>query len=605
METNENLDDIQPFCFDDIEKFSDETLNQFFTKIDEIPHIIANSKESFLNKLTTLKKIGLFITINLILDSQISTTMQIKMLKFWDFLFSTSSSSEELDILFSDGIINKLIFYSFDVSSIEILQSYMTVLKGISLKAKFIDPKKLFTISILSQDTEKKNEINQCPLYSQSVKYINHSDSVVVSAARFVVLSLCLIKYSPLQAYLSESSMLVPFDQLISNIGPDEFAFLVDFLNVAPLNLREYVIHKLRIKFSKCSLQLLCYGASFLKDSPARPMLIDTLSERIFSFSVSDTLLLGLLLFSLENKLILLNSAIKFGLITHPDIATFSKKPIPFPDTINFRNEVKLVLEEPLRASIPIISFSLALRCLEMIYSTPPHIVIESNASIINEVKLIDPNRLVQILLAPPPVSRRVDIKYLLEHQDEPENIDEDEKKVFQLFEIQVSIHRWRKMNRFTWFSLSFDQGNEIEAETEIENKNFSKTEEEVESEVPNFDLSTKEILIKNGSAKFPTSDGNYVSLSPSELILPNNRSFKTSSIYIEKKKGIKLKKFVDIMTVDQIKRSKSNLVPSNGSNPYLQHVEFASANVANSFESELANIQKKLIDKMIQGLET
>ena len=137
METNENLDDIQPFCFDDIEKFSDETLNQFFTKIDEIPHIIANSKESFLNKLTTLKKIGLFITINLILDSQISTTMQIKMLKFWDFLFSTSSSSEELDILFSDGIINKLIFYSFDVSSIEILQSYMTVLKGISLKAKF------------------------------------------------------------------------------------------------------------------------------------------------------------------------------------------------------------------------------------------------------------------------------------------------------------------------------------------------------------------------------------------------------------------------------------------------------------------------------------
>lgn len=593
METNESLDDIELLCFDNVAKFSDETLNQFFRKIDELPLIIANSDEPFLNKLSKLKKIGLFTTLNLILDIQINLTMQTKLLKLWDFLFSTSSSSEELSILFSDDTVNKLIFYPFDISSIEILQSYMTVLKGISLKVKYINPKSLFIVSILSQNSENKVEINQCPLYSQSVKYINHPDSVVVSAARFVVLNLCLIKYSLLQTYISESSMLTPFDQLINDIGPDGFAFLVDFLNIAPLNIREYIIHKLRVKFSKCSLKLLCYGASFLKDSPARPMIIDTLSDRIFTFSVTDTLLLGVLLFSLENKLILLNSAIKYGLITQPDISTFSKRPSKYPNTINFRNEVKSVLKESLRATVPIISFSLALRCLEVIYSSPPQVVIETNASIINEVKLIDPNRLIQILLNPPVVNRRFDLRYLLEHQGEKETVDEDQKIVFQLFEIQASICRWRKMNRFVWFSLSF------------ENKNALNNERETKNEALNSAVDQKINHNKNESIKFPTSDGNFVTLSPSELIIPNGRSFQTNSIYLEKKRGIKMRKFVDIMTVEQIKRSKSDIVPSNGSNPYLHHIEFASVNTTSSFESELANIQKKLINEMIEGLET
>lgn len=610
MEANEGLDSIKPFCFDDVEKFSEESLNQFFTKVDEIPRAIANSTDTFLNKLIKLKQIGLFTTLNLILDSKINTAMQTKLLKFWDFLFTTSASSEELNILFSNDTINKLIFYSFDFSSIEILQSYITVLKEISLKVKYIDAKKLFTLSVSSQNSGNKFTINECPLYSHSIKYINDSDSVVVSAARLVVLNLCLVKYPPLQAYLSESSMLGPFEQLISNIGPDEFAFLVDFLNVAPLNLREFILHKLRAKFSTCSLQLLCYGTTFLKDTPALPMLIDTLSERIFSFPVTDKLLLGILLFSLENKLILLDSAIKNGLITQPDIATFSKKTAQYPNSINFRNEVKSVLESPLRTSLPIISFSLALKCLEVIYSSPPRSVINANTSIISEVKSIDPNRAMQIFLNPPCVSRRYDIPYLLEHENDTDKIDEDEKVVFQLFEVQASICRWRKLKRFTWFSFIFDRRNTNETGniSDMDNlpkKNDDNELKDIDDENSDSNINVKLNQNKNGSLRFPTSDGNFVSLSPSELIFPNGHSFQTSSIYIDRKKGGKMRKFVDIMTIEQLKRSKSNLFPNNGSNPYLQHIEFASVNVTNSFESELTKIQKTLIERMLESLET
>ena len=87
-------------------------------------------------------------------------------------------------------------------------------------------------------------------------------------------------------------------------------------------------------------------------------------------------------------------------------------------------------------------------------------------------MKLIDPNRLIQILLNPPVVNRRFDLRYLLEHQGEKETVDEDQKIVFQLFEIQASICRWRKMNRFVWFSLSFENKNEL-FQREIWHKNI------------------------------------------------------------------------------------------------------------------------------------
>ncbi|KAK8858036.1 hypothetical protein M9Y10_013136 [Tritrichomonas musculus] len=607
METNEDLDKIKPICLTVIKNASDDILNQFFYAIDDIPIILANSPDSFLNKLIKLNEIGVFTALSLIFDNNIKSAYQIKLLKFWDFLISTASSSDELNIIFSNNLIHKLILCSFDLTSIEILQSYITVLKEISLKAKNIDPKNLFTQSSLIKNSENSYEANECPLYSHSVNYINNADSVVSGAARFIVLNLCLIKYPPLQAYLSESSMLGPFDQLINNIGPDEFAFIVDFLNVAPLNLREYIIHKIRLKFSKCPLPLLCRGAMFLKDSPARSMLIDTLSERIFTFSVSLPLTLGILLFSLENNLILLSSAIKYGLITSPEIATFSKKPISSPCSMTFRNDIKSVLSEPLRMSLPIISFALALKCLEIINSSPPHLVIESNMSIIKEVKLIDSNKLMQILLSPPGFCRRCDLSYLLDYLNEDEKFDENEKLVLQLYETQSSICRWRKKKRFAWFTIFFVQNEDNDIikgkKCPLENDDNSLTDLSDSSQ--NSNNTTEKENTKKESFRFPTSDGNFIILSFNELKLPNDRTFSTNSIYIGKKKGGLMRKSIDIITVEQMKRSRSNLFPINGSNPYLQHLEFASANVASSFESELSKIQKEIINKMIEKLET
>lgn len=546
------LNRIKGNCLAVITTFSEETLNHFISQIDEIPNFFANSPDSLINKLSALKNAEIFNAINCLFHNPIDSNAQLKVLKFWDFLVSTCSSSAELDILFTDNVTNNLILYPFEFSSEEILQSYVTVLKGISLKAKNIDPKKFLT-----------DDENECPLYSHALQYISNIDSVVISAARLVVLNICLIKYPPLQAFLTDKASRSPLDQLIDNLGPDEFAFLSDFLNVAPLKLCEIVISKLRSTLLECTQNQLCRAATFLADSPARSMLIEIVSVRLRTFPITVALTLSLLHLCLEKRLILIDSAIKWGLIDLSTIPTFSKAIKQLPESGSFREELNSVLS--LRMSLPIDTFVSILRCLEVLdKSSIPKFVLDTNNDIIKDIKQLDTYKMMEIFLGSPEPRRRCDIEYLIENFGVAEEIEFERKIVIQLAEIQASICRWRK-KRFSWFSF----------EKNDKNDNLHS---------------------------YATSDGRTITLSSSELKISDEQVFPTNMLYLTKKKDDnKIRKYVDLVVVKSKPPGNSFMMSSNTEQ---LHVEFSSTNVSQSFQTDLMNILKDLLEIMLNQLE-
>jgi hypothetical protein len=130
-------------------------------------------------------------------------------------------------LLFTDHVTNALILYPFDFSSTEVLQCYITILKGISMRLQEFDVGLLFT-----------DDKRDCPLYSHLLPFIVSRDSVVVSGARLVLLNCCVIKAPPLQAFMTDRTHRSPFVYLLDHLGAaDELEFVSDLLNVGVVRL--------------------------------------------------------------------------------------------------------------------------------------------------------------------------------------------------------------------------------------------------------------------------------------------------------------------------------------------------------------------------------
>lgn len=557
MDKNADANDFNNFNFNFPKAFSDKSLAQFITQIEDIPKLFSNWPDSFSNKLDKLENEGLFVFLNNILDHPIDPKFQLKILKFLDFLISSASLSSEYKIIFRDDILNKLILYQFDYSSEDILRSYFTVLKGISLKTKEIDPQHLLI--------ESSSQIDECPLFVQAFQYVNHSDSIVVAAARHIVLNLCLIKYPPFQAYLGSSTMFNSINTLIKYVSQDGFPFFADFLNVCPLNIREYFILKLRAKLPSYPLPMLLRAAFFLSDTPARQMIIEILADTIQTLKLTDELSLGLVYFSLENKLLLLDSAIKFGFINLPEIPTFSKNPHPSPVSNDLCNQIKLFLKNPNRSSNSIECFALSIRCLEILYKDTPRCVKQVNEEIINELRHFDVTKLMSIFLGNPIHRIDCNIENLLDNTTKSNN--NELNLIKELIELQSALCKWNKKKSFAWFSFpTLDESDSINQQ------------------------------------QFPTSDGKKLLLSDNSLVLADGMVMKASSFYLANDNISKLKKSLDLIAF--CPNEKVPIGTTNHLKKVTLHVEFASANVASSFETRIISIQKKAIQLLFDNLE-
>ena len=63
MEINESLDSIGSLCLNVIETPNYDILNHFFFILDKIPQILANSPETFYNKLLKMKEMHMFVAL--------------------------------------------------------------------------------------------------------------------------------------------------------------------------------------------------------------------------------------------------------------------------------------------------------------------------------------------------------------------------------------------------------------------------------------------------------------------------------------------------------------------------------------------------------------
>jgi hypothetical protein len=425
-------------CYHVVNGFSDATLLSFIQTVEQIPLLLAHSSVSFHSKLIAIIEAGLFGAIKEVLKNRIDPRVQLRFLKFWDLLISTCSSIENLTLLFTDQATNALILYPFDFSSTEVLQGYITVLKGISMRLQEFDVGLLFT-----------DDRKDCPLYSHSVPFIVSGDSVVVSGARLVILNCCLVKAPPLQAFITDRAHRSPFVYLLEHLGAaDELEFVADLVNVAPLELRDFMLGKLKEELLKSDIVLLAKAAAFIANSRARPLLMQVISERIHTFPLTAPLTLGLLLFALDRKLILLDWAIHHGLVAMQPIPGFASAATVARTHDLLEAIGDVLLKQP---SVPLVA--LALRVLEKFSREVPSVVNQVRRNLVASIRNAPVTPIMELITGPPEPRQRCDIDHFVRAHGEEPAADGTRQAILQLSEVLAAIGRWVGRH-FQWFEL-------------------------------------------------------------------------------------------------------------------------------------------------------
>jgi hypothetical protein len=421
--------------------YSPSTLEAFVDAIGEISVLLGQCSDPYLSKLSQLDSAGFFRVFNLLLTNLIDSDAQLKMLRLWDILVQGCSSNDEIQYLFKDSVTNALIQFPWD-SSIDLFRCYATVLKGISLKLQYIDPDLLFWPGPAS-----------CPLYSSAVQLISMTDSVTISAARLVVLNLCMAKQEKIITFISEKTPDAPFEKLIDSTDSDRFVFLSDLFGVSPPALISQVLGILQSKLQQNNndMTFISKAANALCDGPARTVIAEQISKNLPFMQLPQPVSLGLLLFAVTHKLIYLDAAIRSGLIpAHlvPQIRRFSDT-IPHVKTGNFCEE----LFELLKQELSLAHTTVILRILDVVCRHVPDCVLELQNATVQRI-LADPARpLMEAFVRPREIRQRTDLDYLETYQPVPiENGDVD-GLLSQLTEIQYSIGTWTGTS-FVWYKF-------------------------------------------------------------------------------------------------------------------------------------------------------
>jgi hypothetical protein len=522
---------------------TNETIAQFMQELESIPLILGNSTASFHAKLISITEAGLFTAMKVIMKNPIETSLQLRLLRFWDFLISTCGAVEELSLVFADQVINALILYPFDFSSTEVLQSYITVLKGISMRANELDVSMLFT-----------RDMNDCPLYAHAVPFIVNKDSIVVSGARLVVLNLCLCHHPMLQSFISVKVIRAPFVHLIDHANTDELSFLSDLLNVAPLELREFLLEHIEKVLMTCDLIFLAKAAQFLDSSKAQFALVRAISKRITDFPATSALSLGLLLYALEHRLLLLDYAINYGIVERPPLPTFSEHRVVNESGRLVDNLCHLLIQ---RISVPLVAIQL--RSLEKLFKTIPSVIYDANHLLIQELRSTPTAEIIEIFMGRPEPRQRCDLDFLINCEEKAAypNLPRGRQTVLQLAEVQASIGRYTGTS-FKWFQL-----------------------EDIDDSKP--------------PAAFTAVNGKVITLSASRVMIGETEFFELSKVYLAS--GSNDAKSVTIVIPPSTAKAKLTF-----EKPDERRFEFP-AGIASNLRAEIARFQRDMIHRMLEAL--
>ncbi|KAH0790076.1 hypothetical protein GPJ56_005971 [Histomonas meleagridis] len=410
------------------------------------------------------------------------------------------------------------------------------------MKMNLVDPKLLF------------DKDGECPLFSHSLQFLSDENSVSVSAARYILLNFCLFKNPSTQALLTENKSFVFIGKLFENMNDDTLDFINDLLDVAPEELGQFILCKIKKKLQIAELTVFARAVSFLANGKARSIVIKAVSKRIHSFPITQPLTLALLLYSLQNHLILYDLAIKLGLISSDgEIIKFSNKSAPVPPA-SFFEEIVIVLNQKI-SSIESISLSLQIISLLQPQINPTVFVI--NDELIQSIREMPTESVIQSLLQPLQRQRH-DLKYHLErasNNDKVTSVTKEYQAIQQLYEIQIYLCNKMKKS-FPKFCLNDLQGAE---------------REEYET----------------------SSEGKKVTLTPASITYGENQ-FNLSSIYVSYKNN-KPNKRVRVFIVrknGKLKTKTEEII-----------IEFLNSSVSNAFMKNVNRFHKGMIDIFLDSL--
>ena len=314
MDESISLMELECICNKVITNYTQHNQTIFADKINNVITSFSITNDSFLNRLLTVSKSNVFPEVLCCFQNGLLCQyLQLKILRFYDFLIQGCSKKEELQIMFDNNFTNKMMEFKFDMRDCDIQRAFLFVLKGISMKFSIMEKEWIYD--------EKKHS---CLLFTLCIKNIRLEDSVVTAASRMVLLNLCLFKdVNILENCYDLQNSKKYFKKLLEAFDEESFEFIMDLMNVAPKRLNDIIISVFEKKFNVSDkrfvkqfnidffIKTLCY----LSNSPMRPIIRKTLKNNVLDMPMNEVSILGILLFSFENNLLFLDDVINMGII--------------------------------------------------------------------------------------------------------------------------------------------------------------------------------------------------------------------------------------------------------------------------------------------------
>ncbi|KAK0162347.1 hypothetical protein PV327_008692 [Microctonus hyperodae] len=135
----------------------------------------------------------------------------VQLLQTLNILFENIRNETSLYYLLSNNHVNSIIVHKFDFSDEEVMAYYISFLKTLSLK---LNP---HTIHFFYNEVNKHT--NDFPLYTEAIKFFNHSEGMVRIAVRTLTLNVYRVDDASMLAFIRDRTAAPYFSNLVWFIG--------------------------------------------------------------------------------------------------------------------------------------------------------------------------------------------------------------------------------------------------------------------------------------------------------------------------------------------------------------------------------------------------
>lgn len=132
----------------------------------------------------------------------------VQLLQTLNILFENIRNETSLYYLLSNNHVNSIIVHKFDFSDEEVMAYYISFLKTLSLKLN------AHTIHFFYNE-----HTNDFPLYTEAIKFFNHSEGMVRIAVRTLTLNVYRVEDASMLAFIRDRTAAPYFSNLVWFIG--------------------------------------------------------------------------------------------------------------------------------------------------------------------------------------------------------------------------------------------------------------------------------------------------------------------------------------------------------------------------------------------------